>query len=82
MSANPDLVIATVTDTDSTAVWVLEPQGRSTFCIVVRCRPYQRASAAPVAGERFLGTLARHMTRPFSGWRVTRQKDVGLKEAV
>jgi hypothetical protein len=64
MFANADLVIATTTETDSTAVWVLEPQGRSTFRIVVRCRPKSKTRANKETAPGLLSALGRRMTHP------------------
>jgi hypothetical protein len=43
----PDLVLSAAGHDDTTRTWVLDPQGRDSFRIVVRCRRAQPAPTPP-----------------------------------
>jgi hypothetical protein len=64
---NPDLVLAVPCQEDRTGTWVLDPEGRNSFRIVVRCR---RAQGAPLPKPRswssYFGAIAQAVLPVFA----------------
>lgn len=64
-----DLVLSVAGQEDSTRTWVLDPQGRDSFRIVVRCRRAPRASAQPHSWFSYFGAIAQAVLPVFALWR-------------
>jgi|HubBroStandDraft_6_1064221.scaffolds.fasta_scaffold3402732_1 hypothetical protein len=64
---NSDLVLAVPCQEDRSGTWALEPEGRDSFRIVVRCR---RAQGAPSPKPRswfcYFGAIAQAVLQAFS----------------
>jgi hypothetical protein len=52
-SNRPDLVLVVPSQTSSPCTWILEPQGRNTFTIVVVCRPKNRLEQVPQGSKPY-----------------------------
>jgi hypothetical protein len=66
---NSDLVLSVACQEEATRTWVLEPKGRNSFRIVVRCRralgPYRK----PSSRLSYFGAIVRAMLPLFALWR-------------
>ena len=67
---NPDLVLSVACQEEGTRTWVLDPEGRNSFRIVVRCRraPGVR-SPQPRSWFSYFGAIVQAVLPVFALWR-------------
>ena len=66
---NPDLVLSVACQEKATRTWVLEPKGRNSFRIVVRCRRALDPYRNPRSWFSYFRAIIKAMLPVFALWR-------------
>jgi hypothetical protein len=67
---NPDLVLSVACQEEGAHTWVLDPRGRNSFRIVLRCRRAQGTpSPQPRSWFSYFGAIAQAVLPVFALWR-------------
>jgi hypothetical protein len=66
---NSDLVLSVACQEEATRTWVLEPKGRNSFRIVVRCRKALGPHRKACSWFSYFGAIVQAMLPVFAPWR-------------